>query len=185
MSIKKTERKIMSEPFNSPGDNTDTNSSTLDSAPVDTRIDLGPLVQVGIVVYDAEAAVAAWTSRFKLAPAHFVDWPLPGKNLEETRIYRGQHGDFRMRLAFLEAGPVQIEFIQPLEGGNIYSEFLKEHGEGLHHILFEAKDPASIIAGIGAPVLQSGGSSLRPGATWSYLDTQEMLKAMIELRTKL
>jgi hypothetical protein len=140
---------------------------------------------VGIIVYDAEAAVNAWTSRFKLEPARYVDWPIPGKNLEGTAIYHGKPANFRMRLAFLEAGPVQIEFIQPLEGQNIYSDFLAERGEGLHHILFEAQDPAAIIAEIGAPVLQSGGSSLRPGATWSYLDTQEMLKVMVELRTKL
>jgi methylmalonyl-CoA/ethylmalonyl-CoA epimerase len=173
---------MMSESLNSIND---PKADATGDQTVDTRIELGPIIQVGIIVYDAEAAVAAWTSRFKLAPARFVDWPIPGKNLEETAMYRGERGNFRMRLAFLEAGPVQIEFIQPLEGDNIYSEFLNEHGEGLHHILFESEDPAAIIAGIGVPVLQSGGSSLRPGATWSYLDTQEMLKAMIELRTKL
>ena len=161
------------------------NSPQAENAPVDTRIDLGPIVQVGIIVYDAEAAAEAWTSRFKLDPVHIVDWPIPGKNLEGTATYHGQRGNFKMRLAFLQAGPVQIEFIQPLEGDNIYSDFLKEHGEGLHHILFEAENPQTIIEGIGVPVLQSGGSSLRPGATWSYLDTQEMLKVMIELRTKL
>ena len=100
-------------------------------------------------------------------------------------MYHGRPANFKMRLAFLQAGPVQIEFLQPLEVYNIYSDFLAEHGEGLHHILFEAEDPAAIIAGIGAPVLQSGASTLRPGATWSYLDTQEMLKVIVELRTKL
>jgi hypothetical protein len=151
----------------------------------DTRIDLGPIVQVGIIVHDAEAAAAAWTSRFKIPPVHIVDWPPPGKDLEKSAHYHGRPANFRMRLAFIQLGPVQIEFIEPLEGENIYSDFLAEHGEGLHHILFEAEDPAAIIEGIGAPVLQSGGSTLRPGATWSYLDTQEMLKAIVELRTKL
>jgi methylmalonyl-CoA/ethylmalonyl-CoA epimerase len=151
----------------------------------DTRIDLGPIVQVGIIVRDAQAACDAWTSRFKLDPPHIVDWPIPGKNLEGSATYHGKPANFRMRLAFLQLGPVQIEFIEPQEGENIYSDFLDEHGEGLHHILFEAADPAAIIEGIGAPVLQSGGSSLRPGATWSYLDTQEILKVIVELRTKL
>ena len=151
---------------------------------VDTRMDIGPVVQVGIIVRDAEATVAAWTSRFKLGPAQFVDWPIPGKNLEATATYHGKPANFRMRLAFLQVGPVQLEFIQPLEGENIYSDFLNEHGEGLHHILFEVEDPNAIAAGLGVPVLQSGGSALRPGAIWSYLDTQEMLSAMIELRTK-
>lgn len=172
----------MSEQAEKMGDNAGDHAGNNE---IDTRIDLGPIVQVGIVVHDAEATAAAWTSRFKIAPAHIVDWPVPGKNLEESATYHGQRGNFRMRLAFIELGPVQIEFLQPLEGQNIYSDFLEEHGEGLHHILFEAKDPEAIIAGIGAPVLQSGGSTLRPGATWSYLDTQEMLKTIVELRTKL
>jgi methylmalonyl-CoA/ethylmalonyl-CoA epimerase len=162
-----------------PTDASDTDKSA------DTRIDLGPIVQVGIIVRDAQAACDAWTSRFKIDPPHIVDWPIPGKNLEGSATYHGRPANFRMRLAFLQLGPVQIEFIEPLEGDNIYSDFLSEHGEGLHHILFEAADPAAIIEGIGAPVLQSGGSSLRPGATWSYLDTQEMLKVIVELRTKL
>ena len=31
-----------------------------------------------------------------------------------------------MRLAFIETGAVQIEFIEPLEGDNIYSSFWKK-----------------------------------------------------------
>ncbi|MCB0063086.1 MAG: VOC family protein [Caldilineaceae bacterium] len=148
----------------------------------DHRIDLGPVMQVGIVVRDAEAAVRAWTERFKLGPAKFVDWPPPGSNLEETRTYHGQPGNFRMRLAFLETASVQLEFIEPLEGDNIYSDWLAEHGEGLHHILFHVSDPTAVAAGIDAPVLQSGGSTLNPGAIWSYLDTQAMLGCIVELK---
>ena len=167
------------------GENTVNSTSDNPDNTVDNRIDLGPIVQVGIVVYDAQAACDAWTSRFKIDPPHIVDWPVPGKNLEGSATYHGKPANFKMRLAFLQLGPVQIEFLEPQEGDNIYSDFLEEHGEGLHHILFEAEDPAAIIEGIGAPVLQSGGSTLRPGATWSYLDTQEMLKVIVELRTKL
>jgi methylmalonyl-CoA/ethylmalonyl-CoA epimerase len=150
-----------------------------------SRVDLGPIIQVGIVVRDAEAAVKAWTERFNFGPAHFVDWPPEGRNLEETRTYRGRPGNFRMRLAFIETPSIQIEFLQPLEGGNIYSEWLEQHGEGLHHLLFEVADPEAVAAELDAPVLQSGGSTLRPGATWSYLDTQALLGCIIEFRTKL
>ena len=151
----------------------------------DKRLALGPTTQVGIVVRDAEAAVRAWTERFQLGPAKIVDWPPPGSNLEESRTYHGQPGNFRMRLAFIETGSVQLEFIQPLEGDNIYSDWLEEHGEGLHHILFEVADPDAVAAGIDATVIQSGGSTLNPGAIWSYLDTQEMLGCIVELKTKL
>lgn len=151
---------------------------------IQPRVDLGPCIQVGIVVRDAEAAVNAWTERFNVPPARFVDWPPPGRDLEKTMTYHGQPGNFKMRLAFIETGTFQLEFIQPLEGANIYADFLEEQGEGLHHILFEVDDPEAVAAGLNAPILQSGGSTLRPGALWTYLDTQAMLGCMLEFRTK-
>ena len=152
--------------------------------PMQTRVDLGPCIQVGIVVRDVEATVRAWSERFNFSPARFVDWPPPDRDLEKTMTYHGQPGNFKMRLAFIETGSFQIEFIEPLEGDNIYADFLAEQGEGLHHILFEVDDPAAVAAGLGAPILQSGGSTLRPGAIWTYLETQEMLGCMLEFRTK-
>jgi hypothetical protein len=150
----------------------------------ETRIDLGPVVQVGIVVRDVKKTMEAWTSRFVLENPRIVDWPVEGTDLGKTATYRGRYGDFRMRLGFVETGSVQIEFIEPLEGDNIYSEFLAEHGEGIHHLLFEVPDPEGVSVQLGAPIIQSGGSTLKPGAIFAYLDTQEMLSAMIELRTR-
>lgn len=149
-----------------------------------TQIDLGPVVQVGIVVRDAEATARAWTERFQLGPAQIVDWPPLNSPLEGTRTYHGQPGHFRMRLAFLETGPVQLEFIQPLEGESLYSEFLAQHGEGIHHILFEVDDPKAVAAGLDVKIMQSGGSILRPGALWAYLDTQDVLGCIVELKSK-
>jgi len=163
----------------------DTPTNNPQSLATDPRIELGPLVQVGIIVRDAAATVEAWTSRFVLGPAQFVDWPPEGTDLAKTATYHGRPGNFRMRLAFLQAGPVQLEFIQPLEGDNIYADFLAEHGEGLHHLLFNVTDPDGVARRIEAPVLQSGGSTLYPSAIWSYLDTQALLGVMVELRTKL
>jgi methylmalonyl-CoA/ethylmalonyl-CoA epimerase len=148
------------------------------------RVDLGPVVQVGLVVRDAAATAQAWAERFKLDPPYIVDWPPPDRNLEATRTYHGRPGDFRMRLAFVETGPVQIEFIEPLEGQNIYADYLAEHGEGIHHILFEVDDPQAVAAGLGVKILQSGGSILRPGALWAYLDTQDILGCIVELKSK-
>lgn len=147
------------------------------------RVDLGPVVQVGIVVRDATAKARAWVERFNLAEPYIIDWP-PDSKLAATRTYHGQPGDFHMRLAFIETGPVQIEFIEPLAGDNIYADFLAEHGEGLHHILFEVDDPQAVAAGLATPILQSGGSVLRPGALWAYLDTQELLGCIVELKSK-
>jgi methylmalonyl-CoA/ethylmalonyl-CoA epimerase len=148
------------------------------------RVDLGPIIQVGLVVRDAEAAAQAWTERFNFGPARILDWPQDAISATPNGTYRGQPGNFRMRLAFIETPSIQIEFIQPLEGDNIYSEWLEQHGEGLHHLLFEVADPEAVAAGLTVPILQSGSSTLRPGAIWTYLDTQELLKCIIEFRTK-
>ena len=149
-----------------------------------SKIDLGPVVQVGIVVRDAQAAVDAWTERFALEPAQVVDWPPPGSDLDAQSTFRGRPGNFRMRLAFIETGAVQIEFIEPLEGDNIYSEFLEEKGEGLHHLLFLVEDPQGVAQELAFDITQSGGSTLDPGAVWAYLDTEKLLGTIIELKTK-
>ncbi|MEX1018521.1 MAG: VOC family protein [Litorilinea sp.] len=150
----------------------------------DSRIDLGPIVQVGIVVRDAKKALEAWTSRFVFDEPQIIDWPVEGTDLAKTATYRGRYGEFRMRLGFIHSGPVQIEFIQPLEGNNIYAEHLEKHGEGIHHLLFEVDDPKAVSDQLGAPIMQSGGSTLKEGAIWAYLDTQDVLSAIVELRTK-
>ena len=148
-----------------------------------SKIELGSVVQVGIVVRDALAAACAWTERFALEPAEVIDWPPEGKGLDAGSTFRGRPGNFRMRLAFIETGAVQIEFIQPLEGDNIYSEFLAEKGEGLHHLLFRVPDPIDVARVLEVEVTQSGGSTLDPGAVWAYLDTEEILGTIIELKT--
>lgn len=149
------------------------------------RIQLGPAIQVGIVVRDAIATAQAWLDRFELEPMKVVDFPPEGVTLAHAATYRGTPADFCMRLVFLQAGPVQLEFIQPLAGDSLFTEFLAQHGEGLHHLLFEVDDPEAVAAGLAAPILQSGSSTLRPGALWAYLDTQDVLGVMVELRTKL
>ncbi len=72
----------------------------------------------------------------------------------------------------------------PPEGSNIYSEFLEEKGEGLHHLLFRVADPMGVAQELAVDVTQSGGSTLDPGAVWAYLDTEKILGTIIELKTK-
>lgn len=37
---------------------------------------------------------------------------------------------------FLSAGGIQIELISPVSGDSPYATFLRERGEGLHHLAF-------------------------------------------------
>lgn len=61
----------------------------------------------------------------------------------ETNTYRGRPADFVASISLSYLGDMQLELIEPVRGGaNIYSDFLREHGAGLHHICVDAGDRA-------------------------------------------
>ena len=89
------------------------------------------LDQIGIVVHDLYAVTQELTRLFGIGPFRIFEWPLEGVDPQAT--YHGQPASFRLLLAFVTVGKIQIEIVQPLEGQNIYSDFLRDHGPGLHH----------------------------------------------------
>jgi methylmalonyl-CoA/ethylmalonyl-CoA epimerase len=138
-------------------------------------LDLPPVSQVGMVVRDLSKAVDFYTRVLKIGPFKIFE------PLYTDQTYRGRPGNFLMRLAFAPIGPIDLEIIQPLRGATIYDDFLKAHGEGLHHLGFDTDRLAERIAAlqkIGIGVLQSG---KRPGASWAYFDTESLAGYPIEL----
>ncbi|MFC2058731.1 VOC family protein [Chloroflexota bacterium] len=94
------------------------------------RVKLPALDQIGIVVKDVDKAIEYYSSVFGLGPFYV-------REVEpDNMVYRGQVSGCRMKLAFTVSGPVEIELIQILEGETIHSDFLREKGEGLHHLRF-------------------------------------------------
>ena len=106
-------------------------------------------------------------------------------NISLNRIYRGEPGKFEMYLGWWRWPEVTFEWIQPLVGPSVYDEYLKAHGEGLHHIAFEVRDMDEAIALMktrGAPASQTGGWN-NPGGSgrFAYLDTEPHGGVTIEL----
>jgi len=94
---------------------------------------------------------------------------------------RGKPAEFKLKSAFYRSGQVVLEVISALEGDTIYAAWLKEKGEGLHHLGYDIEDIEEWInyykrRGIG--VLQSGE---RPGVKWAYLDTSAYTGMIMEL----
>src|SRR6202008_3915036 len=79
-----------------------------------------------------------------------------------TCSYRGKPADFVASISLSYLGDMQLELITPVRGENIYSDFLRDSGPGLHHICVEAESPERFdaaladAAGQGAPVVQQG-----------------------------
>ena len=144
------------------------------------------LDQIGIVVTDLDAFTRELTRLFGIGPFRIMEWPVEGINPQST--YHGAPGQYRLKLAFVTVGKVQIEVVQPLEGENIYSDFLRDHGPGLHHFRltipeFDKGVEAMINDGIRNI---ASGTGVHVGSKWAYFDTTRNLDGVIiELRTRL
>ncbi len=136
------------------------------------KFDAPKLGQIGIVVEDLEKTKEMFETTFGIGPWAVFDGE-PVKCVD-----RGKEVSFRGKMAMAQSGPVQIELIQILEGDDtIHTDFLKEHGEGIHHVGFIVRDIESRIKKAkdeGIEILQHG--LLRQmGLTveYVYLDTRQ------------
>src|ERR1039458_355080 len=91
-------------------------------------VQLKRLVQIGIVVADRARTTQALTSLFGIGPFRFIEWP---NRAESKYFFRGKEEHIKIRQAFTQVGPLELELIQPLEGErNAYHQFLEERGSG-------------------------------------------------------
>jgi methylmalonyl-CoA/ethylmalonyl-CoA epimerase len=154
-----------------------------DATPLISGADLD---QIGIVVNDLHAFTQELTRLFGIGPFRIFEWPLEGVDPQAT--YHGQPANFRLLLAFVTVGKIQLEIVQPLEGQNIYSDFLRDHGPGLHHFRltipgFEKGVKTLINDGIKNI---ASGTGVHVGSKWAYFDTTRSLEGVVvELRTRL
>jgi len=140
-------------------------------------IKLPPVEQIGIVVRDLDRAMEYYTSTFGWGPfeVHIAD--LNGV------LYRGQLSDCKLKLAMTRSGPIEIELIQVLEGETPHTEFLRERGEGLHHLRFRIPDLDTILAEWAKLGIRPIWSKSYPefGVAFAYMDTTAIGGVMTEL----
>jgi catechol 2,3-dioxygenase-like lactoylglutathione lyase family enzyme len=86
----------------------------------------GTLHHVGIAVHDVEKSAVA------LEATGIGPWNIWTVEPETTEVH-GRDVPFSFRVAFAAVGDANFELIAPHEGESIYVDFLKTHGEGLHH----------------------------------------------------
>jgi len=124
--------------------------------------------QVGIVVQDMDKAIDYFETTLGLGPwAVFDEEPVWCRENGKEVTYKGQ-------FALAQAGPVQLELIQILEGRSLYSDVLGE-GEGVHHLGFFVHDLDERLRAVreaGIPVLQHALlKRLGVKIEYAYLDT--------------
>ncbi len=139
-------------------------------------------VQVGVVVRDLDAKVAALMRLFGIGPFHIIDYPAVERG-PMLKQYHGQPGQFTARIASANLGTVDLELIEPAQGPSIWHDFLAQHGEGIHHIKFTLSDDVPILEHLAQNGVQveMGGVYTQTGNSFCYLDTQDTIGFCIEL----
>ncbi|QLL05138.1 VOC family protein [Mycobacterium vicinigordonae] len=103
----------------------------------------------------------------------------------DTCSYRGEPADFVAHISLSYLGDMQLELIEPVRGENVYSEFLRDHGPGLHHICMEAESPAQFDAALvdaaeqGAAVVQRG--VMAGGIQFAYVSAPQAGVPFVEI----
>jgi hypothetical protein len=150
-----------------------------DRAACELPIRLGDVLQVGLVVRDLQKSMEAYWRLLGIGPWKIYTYAPP--LLREATV-RGRHVDYSMRVAHAQAGPTQLELIQPLEGPSIYQEHLATKGEGLHHIQSRIENHIEQVlaafAARGIGVLMGG--KFGEGEFY-YLDTEPTLGVIYEI----
>ena len=141
---------------------------------------LGGPWQVCFVVGDLDAAMDTWVREYGVGPWSVLD--LGPQNMVDLAIDE-LPGDYSMRIAITEWGPMQIELIEPRDERSIYAQSLRAHAgrPHVHHLHCTAGDYDVALARFrdrGHRALMSGGFR---GARFSYLSTEDELGTILEV----
>jgi len=141
-----------------------------------TSFDPSTLCQVAIVVKSVDDAVKFYTEVFGIGPFELMEVNFP------SATYYGEKGGYRGKRAFAKLGPVTLELIELIDGKTVHEDFLREKGEGVHHLGFTVKDLSKCeeeAAKFGLKVVQE---MRRPdGSGFAYLDSDRFGGVMVEV----
>jgi len=146
--------------------------------PIQPKIRVPEIEQTCLMVRDIQKSMESLWETFGIGP--WTVYVYEPSSLTEMK-YQGREGYFGMQLARAKWGVIELELIQPLEGENIYSDFLEEHGETLHHLgWFKVENLAETtkrMEELGFPCLMSGRTYR---SRFAYFDTTKVLGTILE-----
>ncbi|MCF6356513.1 MAG: VOC family protein [Draconibacterium sp.] len=146
------------------------------------KFPLPDVAQICILVPDIDEAVKTYWERFGVGPWHHYTY---GKPLVKRMTRHGKPYEYKMKVALSHIGNMRIELIEPLEGDTVYTEFIEEHGYGVHHLGFLTNDMQASLKDAeecGIAMTQDGaGFGPDDDGHYAYLDTEKLLGTTVEL----
>ncbi len=137
------------------------------------RIRINEVAHICMIVDDIEKALERVNQTFEIPPVKVEEYT-------STARLRGKDlGKYNVKLAFVKiASNMTLELLQISEGKSIEQDWLKNHGETIHHIAIKVDDiekEAAKWEKKGVRILQEDHGK------WVYLDTENILGMNIEL----
>ena len=134
------------------------------------------LCQVGIVVRSIDETIKYYREVFGFGPFEIRDVEYP------TATYYGETAGYRGKRAFFHLGPIQMELIELKDGKTIHESFLREKGEGLHHLGFLVKNLEEAKRKAESCGLEVTQGFTRPDGTgFAYVDSDRVGGVIFEL----
>lgn len=140
------------------------------------------LYQVSYVVRDMDAS-QQWFKRV-LGVRHFGTFETFLGSDYNFRMRGKVHPGIRIKVAMARVGArgeYELELIEPERGDNIYDEFLRQHGPGLHHVAYVVPDFERAAAPVRAAGMQPLIEFENNGSKGAYFDLRPAGASIIEV----
>lgn len=148
----------------------------------DKKIAQCQIVHVGIVVKDIKEAASKAKEIFGISDPIVVGCHGDAVSDYDSKMtYYGVRTRGSCYNLNLNLGSIVIEYIQPVGTDSIWSDFLREHGQGIHHLGFETCSIEEIDktwSGYNIASIQSGEWE---GGKFTYFDASSVLGCCLEL----
>ena len=140
------------------------------------------IAQIAIIVEDLDKAVEQYWNVFGIGPWHIYTY---GPPLVKSMTYHGEPTEYSMRFGLSYIGPMRIELIEPLTENTVYSDFVREHGYGVHHfgiLVDNMQDSLAEAEKAGLRMTMDGAGFGRDAdGHFAYLDTENVIGVTLEL----
>ena len=143
------------------------------------------IAQVGLVVNDVEKTAQNYWEMFGLGPWTLIDFKPTDGTLHG--ISTVEDANVHVKAALTNLGNLQFELLEPVHGPSTYLEFLKTHGEGIHHLSFgQVEDHDQTVSALEGEGIEIEASGVLGGAiTFTYMASQKELATIWEcVKTK-
>ncbi|MEM7000142.1 MAG: VOC family protein [Pseudomonadota bacterium] len=128
------------------------------------------------VVEDVYAAIQKWSSNLGVGPFFVTEY----RDVFADVTYRGEPAELNMIVALAQAGPIQVELIQPLTDRCAYRDSVPQ-GDGFHHMCVWSEDFAADCAYFEQRGFVAANTGRVGAVSFGYFDTRPLMGCMMEI----